>query len=77
MASWTLMIPLVAQDNNCAIMQHNKGRIAVKSDEEDISKKRIHQKKIRRRMKQESIHGEELKTEIISVVKNLKQNIKW
>ena len=22
-------------DNNCAIMQHNKGRIAVKSDEEE------------------------------------------
>ena len=38
-----------------------------------ISKKMIHKKKIRRRMKQESILGEELKTKIIPMVKNLKQ----
>ena len=37
-----------------------------------IYKKRTHKKKIRRRKKQESIHGEELKMEIISMVKNLK-----
>ena len=36
-------------------------------------KKWIHKKKIRRRMKQESIHGEELKTEIIPMVKSLTQ----
>ena len=34
MASQTLMIPL-GLDNNYAILQHNKGRIAVKSDEEE------------------------------------------
>ena len=38
-----------------------------------ISKERIHKKKIRRRTKQESILGEELKTEIIPVVKSLTQ----
>ena len=36
-------------------------------------KKRIYKKKIRRRTKQESIHGEELKTEIIPVVKSFAQ----
>ena len=36
-------------------------------------KKRIHKKKIRMRMKQESIHHEELKTEIITMVKSLTQ----
>ena len=35
-------------------------------------KKRIHKKRIRRRMKQE-IHGEEPETEITSVVKSLIQ----
>ena len=51
-------------DNNYAILQHNKGRIAVKSDEEEDIQKRIHKKKIRRRrIKLKSIHGAELKTE--------------
>ena len=64
-------------DNNCTILQHNKGRIAVESDEEEIHKNKI------RRMMQESICGEELKNrnnncgeelntiKIISVVKEL------
>ena len=38
-----------------------------------LSRKRIHKKKIRGRKKQESICGEELKTEIITVVKSLTQ----
>ena len=41
-------------DNNCAILQHNKGRIAVKSDEEEkicgkelkTAKRRRHKMKI-------------------------------
>ena len=54
-------------------MQHNKGRIAVNSDEEEDIQEEDTQEKDKERMKQESTHGEELKTEIISMAKNLKQ----
>ena len=55
-------------DNNCAILQYNKGRIAVESDEEEDTQEDKEEDK------QESIFGEELKIEIIPMVKSLTQN---
>ena len=51
-------------DNNYAILQHNKGMIAVKSDEEeDIQEEDTQEEDKKKEEDKKNIPGEELKTE--------------
>ena len=50
-------------DNNHAMLQHNKQRITVKSDEKEHTQEEDTQAEERRRIKQKEICGEELNTE--------------
>ena len=62
----------IGSNNNCAILQHNKGRITVKNDEEkDLQEDDMSEEDKEEDERGEYPCGKELKTAIISMVKNL------